>query len=241
MITTTNRSCSACVRGKLRPFSALTDAEQKRLLQQKHVHVYERGEIVYHEDTPGLAVYCIQSGRLEQYHEAREGTGQGARMVCPGQLSGLVEILLGLPYASSAKVLETAELCIIPGALIQKLVTESHAFSQSLLRVVAEDLFRLVQHVAEMAWRPVKQRLARTLIDSVQPASGEISRRRKLRISLMRSDLAELAGTTPESCSRALGALQDARMVELTRHDIVIRNLNALKRFAALERHEASG
>lgn len=232
MSKTPHMSCFNCSLKGLHPLSQLSKQDSKRIDRDKTIHSYNRGDVVFHEGTANLAAYCVHSGWLELYRENKPGRAHGIRLIGPGSLVGHLGVLTDRPYESSAKVVDSATLCIIPKPTILTLLSNSHAFTRALLGSVVEDLIFTLRQMSSFTHNTATERLARLLLEVGNLALGERPTKGTCEILLLRSQLAELGGITAETCSRILAQLKDAGIIELTRKSIVVKNPKLLRKTA---------
>lgn len=235
MLCTRQISCKTCPHRARNLFSRLSNSELEVVDRGKTVHKYDRGAIVCHEGTPSLAAYCIYSGWIQFYTIGVQGRSQGIRLEGPGQLAAYLGMLCDKPCVTSGKVVERATVCIIPRPTLMTLLESSAGFKQAMLRRTAADLVSSVQQTTSVAQETVRQRLARVIAEACHFPSRARAPQADLNVSLMRTELAEMAGTTPESCSRVLSKMADDRILALTRTGLMVQNLEALMRIADLE------
>ncbi len=235
MLYTHCPSCKTCPHRAKNLFAKLNSSELELLDREKTVHKYNRGAILCHEGTPSLAAYCVYSGWIQFYTTGAQSRSQGISLEGPGQLAAYVGMLCDKPCVASGKAVERATVCIIPRATFMTLLESSPGFKQAMLKRTAGDLISSMQQTTSLAQETVRQRLARVLAEACHFASPAKTPQADLNVPLMRIELAEMAGTTPESCSRALSKMADDRIVALSRSGLLVRNLDALRRIADLE------
>ncbi len=110
----------------------------------------------------------------------------------------------------------------------------------SVLRQVATDLHSSIQQIASLGQESVRQRLARAIADICHVSVDGKPVESTHNLPLMRVELAEMAGTTPESCSRVLNEMAGEQILQLTRKSVTVRNLDALRRIADMDASGAS-
>jgi CRP-like cAMP-binding protein len=228
-------SCRTCRHRANNLFCRLGDSELDLLDRDKRTIQYGRGQILCHEGSPDLASYCIHSGSVQFYTTGIQGRAQGIRLAGPGELVSFLGMLCDKPGALSGKIVEKATVCIIPRTTFQTILSRSPAFMYSVLQKVASQLYNSIQQIASLGQESVRQRLARVISDVCEFSSVGRPNGQSIDLPLMRIELAELAGTTPESCSRVLSDMAGEQILQLTRKSITVRNLEALRRIADRE------
>jgi CRP-like cAMP-binding protein len=204
-----------------------------RVLDRAKVsHVLAAGQVLFHEDSPALAVHCLCSGLVKVTKLGREGEEQIIRVLRPPDVAGYRAVLAGEPYGATAQALEPTALCTIPAQVFISLIRESSDFAIDVLAKVARELRISEDSLIELQRKSVLQRLAGTLVALADAQSSVRPVRRALTVRLARRDLARLIGSTPESVSRALHRLVAEKRVRCSRTEIMLLDVPALRAVA---------
>lgn len=101
--------------------------------------------------------------------------------------------------------------------------------ARGIIRSLASRLIYTLSLVEDLSLRSVTGRLAKLLLMQMQH-SGELtlSRRRWARLS----EIAARLGTVPDVAQRALRSLAQDGLIEVTRQQIIIRDLEGLRAVA---------
>lgn len=222
--------CTACgVRGTS-PFCSLTGRSRRQFERERTVHTYERGQVVFYEGEPPLAMHCIRSGRVKIFKRSGRGDDLVIRILGPGEILGYRAPLADEPYAASAGTLEETTVCTLSRRALLGLVARSPDFALAFLKKLALEL-RVSDEIAlEIFEQPVPRRAARLLLMLVEDAASKA--RRSASVRIQRKDLAAMIATTPETLSRVLRGFAQRGLVELTRTEIRVRDPATLRRVA---------
>jgi CRP-like cAMP-binding protein len=226
--------CASCPHRALNAFAGLTTAELEEIDREKVTQEYRHGEILYREGAPALAAYCIHSGWVEICVIGETGRTQGIRLIGAGGLLGYQGILSDRSYTTTSKVVADSSVCLIQKSTFLRFVYGSGPFAEILLKQLANDFSILVHQLTNVAQYSVRRRLATSLLNAFALPGGSPAMTGGLAIPLMRTDLAELAGTTPETCSRELAQMAEEGVVKLTRTAVMVSNLPALRKIAGV-------
>jgi CRP/FNR family transcriptional regulator len=186
---------------------------------------------MFHEGTPPLAVYCVHSGLIKL---TRHVTNDGEAIVglaTGGDLLGHRAVLSGeSTYGVSACAVEASVVCTIPRADFLRFVQGDADLAYQLLTRLAREFRYTEGMLVERCSASVTHRAANLLITLVEaeldgPANGGPK-----RIPTRRADLAALVGATPETLSRTLHELARRDLIEITRTDIKVRDIDGLRR-----------
>jgi CRP/FNR family transcriptional regulator, polysaccharide utilization system transcription regulator len=196
------------------------------------VNRYEPKHVFMHEGDPSLAIYCVRSGLVKLYKIGRSGDPLIIRLLGPGRLIGFRAVLAGEPYAASAEAVDSVTLCVIPGSYVQLLLGTSVEFNRRLLVLMAGELRMSEEQMMSLAEDSVRQRTARLLRSFLEEASLGTARDIALPVPLMRKEMAQMLGTSPETLSKVLHSLAREGVLRLTRSEILVRDPEALRTIA---------
>jgi CRP/FNR family transcriptional regulator len=195
-------------------------------------HAYQRGQTIFHEGTPALAVHCIRSGTVKLSRRVGGGDEVVVGVLAPGELIGFRAVLADLAYGITAETLEPAVVCTIPRELFMGLVRESADLAIHLLKQLAREVRFTEEQLVERTRQSVSKRTARLLARLKQGSAPGFRASPRLGITMSREQMALFIGTTPETLSRTLHAFAGRGIVELDRKSIRVRDVAALLKMA---------
>lgn len=213
----------ACV--NLVPLFADLSADDRRWVADVAVtRPYARGEQVHRPgDRPALQI--VHRGRVKVYRINESGAEQLLRILFPGDFHGETSLLTGRSIDSWAEVLDPAEVCVLDADRVERLLRERPEVAMRMLSSVSARLADAEQQLSSITGASVARRLGEHLLELAEE-SGSTT----FRLPSTKKDLASYLGTTPETLSRRLGALQDAGLVQLGAGNLVeIRDPTGLR------------
>jgi CRP-like cAMP-binding protein len=118
-------------------------------------------------------------------------------------------------------------VCFIPKGDILETIKENANFSLDLMRNISQQLNDANTSISQMAQKPVKDRLAETLIylEEIFGVDNEAC----IDVILTREEIANTIGTATESAIRLLSNLKKDGVIDLIGKKIKIINKSALK------------
>ena len=180
--------------------------------------------------TEGNAInglYCIRDGKGKLTKLNTNGKEQIIKFIKGGDILGhrsiLSEDLVGL----NAIALEDMHVCFIPKGDILDTIKENTQFSLDLMKNISQQLNDANTSISQMAQKPVKDRLAETLI-YLEETFG-LDNEKCIDVILTREEIANTIGTATESAIRLLSNLKKDGVIDLIGKKIKIINRNALK------------
>jgi CRP/FNR family transcriptional regulator, polysaccharide utilization system transcription regulator len=88
--------------------------ELEHIEEAKTCSVYKHGQVIFHEGTNPIGLYCVNAGKVKISKTAPDGKEQIIRFAKPGDFLGYCSLLAGQPYGASATALEGATVCLVP-------------------------------------------------------------------------------------------------------------------------------
>ncbi|KOS05714.1 Crp/Fnr family transcriptional regulator [Flavobacterium akiainvivens] len=222
--------CEQCIVREFSSLKALNKDELLRMADCKTSYIIKKGESIFTEGENLNGVYCIKDGVCKMTKLSANGNEQIVKLIKKGELLGQRSMISEEPVNLSAVALEDMQVCFVPKSEIMGFFNTNNQFSLSMMRAVCGDLKQADDHLVDMAQKPVKQRLAETLVQLYKDFGTDTDN--SLKIKLSREELAGMVGTATESCIRLLSDLNKQGLISLSGKKIAIPDVNKLSRFA---------
>jgi CRP-like cAMP-binding protein len=191
---------------------------------------YQADRLVLTEGAPSNGLHVVCRGIVMVSAVTEGGEEAALDLLGVGGILDVTDGFLGRPVSSvSAKALtETVVLFVKPEILHERVKAEPDLMVK-LCRQVTFQMRHLQQRYGRLWSHSALSRVGYALLDLVQasgqPASGKVV----LPIRLKRSLLAQIAGTTQETISRALVSLRKRRLIQQSDRQIAIPDVNRLR------------
>jgi CRP-like cAMP-binding protein len=215
-----------------RLFQGFAPGEAETVLAGGSPRVLRRGEILFREGEPAVALYLVESGRIKLTQLTAEGQEVIMRYLAPADAFAAVALFDRSTYPVTAQATERTRVRAWSREVLPGLVRDHPRFEANLLRIVSSHTREALSRVRELASEPVSQRLARTLlrlgqqIGRAEPGGSILVER------ISQQDLAEIAATSVFTVSRTLAVWQERKIVETGRQQVRIREPQSLAAIA---------
>ncbi len=218
---------------ELGPLEALPADSRRAVREVSARRRYARGEVVFHEGDLADTVHVVAEGRAA----VRRGTAAGETVILavvgPGDLVGEMAMLSpDSRRTTSVVALEPMVTMTIAFGDLHRLRRDDVAVDRLLLRLLAERVRRLSDHLLEALHVPVEQRVVRRL-DALCRTYGGGSTSPTL-LPLTQAEIGELAGASRPVTNRVLRRLEDGGIVQLHRGAVSVVDRAALARRVTL-------
>ncbi|MCO5725173.1 response regulator [Robiginitalea marina] len=194
---------------------------------------YKPREILFMEGNAAHHLFFLKSGLVKTY-KSTEGGKELVTGICQeGEFVGQLSMLNpNNTYLETATIIEPSEIYSIPKADFVHLLEENREVSQKFIELISSDLIDAQQQLVNLAYSPVRQRLARALL-KLQRA-GLIQNETKEGIDIAREDLAGMVGTATETAIRTLSELKEEGVIGMGKsRRILILDRKRLEQIAA--------
>ena len=204
--------------------------ESRRLLEtaSEYEHL-PKGRELFREGRNPSEVYFLLKGKMKLYTTDQQGREQIVHLAAPGDLMAYRAILGGDSLSCSASALEDSEVMVVPKATFLEMLERDPAFSHAVIRLLTHELRHAEHHLAGLARKTVRARLAEVLLilgDKFgYEADGET-----INVALSREEMAGLVGTATETAIRLLNALKEEGLLATSGRKIRLTDKAGLRR-----------
>ncbi|MEP7220933.1 MAG: Crp/Fnr family transcriptional regulator [Bacteroidota bacterium] len=206
--------CDKCVAHDVSVFSELVPADLHVISSSKSCRQYSKGEMIFYADDLPSGLFCIHKGIVKLYKVGKNGKEQIIRLANEGDIIGYRSLLCGDRYTTFAVPIGDAQICHIPKSTFFSLVSTSHQLASRVMELLSTELRAAEEKIVEMAQKPVRERLAETLL-LLRETYGLEADNVTLTINLTRIELANIVGTATESVSRLLSKFKDEKLIDM--------------------------
>jgi CRP-like cAMP-binding protein len=201
--------------------------ELEKLCEGKKVKEYRKKEILYREDDFANYLYYINKGRIKCIKTDDYSKEFIIDVHWPGEFIGYSSLLVEGDYGETAKVMEAAEIAVIPKKEFLSLFRRNKDVAKYFMRLVIKNVRSREDRLLQLAYAPVRERLASALL---LLCSKEVKKEGSiLKLIVSREDLACIVGTAKESLIRTLSELKSEKFIDTDGQEISILNEAGLK------------
>ncbi|WP_370176205.1 Crp/Fnr family transcriptional regulator [Leeuwenhoekiella palythoae] len=204
--------CENCIIRQLNSLKALKKEELKAISDSKETRTIKKGEPLFKEGEKLNGVFCVRNGVSKLSKISDNGKDQIVKIASKGEVMGQRSVIAEEATNLSAVALNDMEVCFIPKTNITARIEDNPAFTQAILKYMAQELKLADDVIVNMAQKTVNQRLAEVLLylDKTFGKDDE----GYLALILSRSDIADVVGTATELCIRTLAKFKKDQLLE---------------------------
>lgn len=224
--------CQHCQSRKLSLFHFCHLNEIEGIDNAKSCALYKKGQVIFHEGSNPMGLYCINFGKVKVYRSAADGKEKIIRLAKAGDFIGYSSLLANKPYPVSAAALEDSTICMVPKQTISELLRNNSQFTENLMKLLCRTVEGSVEKMTDLSYKPVRGRIAEALLFLNRFYQDEHNPNGV--ISITREDLASFVGTVKETAIRMLNEFKQENLIETHRSDIEVKNVAGLVRISQL-------
>jgi CRP/FNR family transcriptional regulator len=192
------------------------------------MRMFRAGQMIVLEGEPSRAVYLIVTGEVRVQRSSPEGREYVLHTLGPGQCFNLVSTLDGGDNLATASAWTDTSVLVVPCDVFYQMVRDQPKVAQTLLQHLA-DRVRLLSDAAEdLAFYPVRTRLARCLLSRT---NGDAPPARHWT----QDELAAHVGTVRDVVGRAMRTFSRDGLIRHEQGRVVVTDPAGLRREALCE------
>ena len=220
-------------------FAGLDDATLTLCADAMRGRRFRRGEVVFHVEDPGDALFVVTSGEIKILLPSEEGAEPVILTTLGrGGFFGELALLDGRPRSASAIAVRAAEALVLRRDTFDRLVDAEPALRRAMFASLTGEIRRLTGQIADLHFLDLPGRLARHLLrmGGVEPDSDALIRAGgppepiRLAWPYTQSELAGMIGGSRQSVNRMLSDFVDEDLLRFEGNELVIPDPGRLAR-----------
>jgi CRP-like cAMP-binding protein len=213
-------------------FRRLAREDRERVAKHAIVRRYARGETIFEQGMPSDAFYTVAAGRVKVYKMLPTGKDIILEVFGVGDPLGALAAYDGRPFPASAAALEDTTCVVIPRTEFFTLLEEHPSLVRGLMLGMTQRLVELTNRLAELSAGRIEGRFARLFLKlAAQMGRGERGGT-FVPLALSRQELADMTGTTIETCIRIMSRWGKESLVRTEKDGFVVLDRAALETIA---------
>jgi CRP/FNR family transcriptional regulator len=219
--------------GRSSVFRRLAPDDRQRLAAVSRLKGFTRSDRIFSEGDPADFFYTILSGRVKIYKMTPTGKDVILEIFGPGDPLGAVAAYEGRAFPASATALEDTSCLLIPRGSFFALLEEHPSLVRGLLLGLTHRLVELTNRLTELTGGRVEARFARLFLKLTQNVGKPTAGGTQIPLALSRQELADMTGTTIETCIRIMSRWGKDDIVRTEKEGFVVLDKGALETLGA--------
>jgi CRP-like cAMP-binding protein len=213
-------------------YRSLAPEDRARLAEVSIVKTYDKGDTLFAEGDPSDFLYTVLTGRVKVVKMIPSGKEVILEIFGPGDPVGAVVAYEGRPYPASALALERSACLLVRRAPFFGLLERHPTLVRGFLLGLTQRIVELTRRIPEVAGGRVETRFAHLFLKLADKMGRPGPEGTLIPMALGRQDLADLTGTTIETCIRVMSRWGKEGLVRTEKDGFVVLDRPALERLA---------
>jgi CRP/FNR family transcriptional regulator len=211
-------------------FSPLNESEIKKISSLFEQIEFKNNETIFLEGDPSEKFYILAEGNVKVLKHTMMGKDIILEIMSPGDVFGGVAVLDKKPYPASAQAMESITAIRISRLNLIKIMEEYPILKLEIVRYFSDKLRDAHEMLKNIATERVEKRIAALMLKLSEKVGVDDGGYRKIDFPLTRQEIAEMVGTTVETCIRTMSKFQKKGIVKSSNGRISIKSA-LLQRF----------
>jgi CRP-like cAMP-binding protein len=213
-------------------FRRLSESDRQHLAAVSRLKKYTKGDQIFGEGDPSDFFSVVVSGRVKIVKMTPAGKDVILEIFGSGDPFGAVAAYEGRPFPASAIALEETVCLLTPRSQFFSLLESHPSLVRGLLLGLTQRLVELTNRLTEMTGGRVEARFARLFLKLNESIGRTGPDGTTLPLPLSRQELADLTGTTIETCIRIMSRWGKDHIVRTEKDGFVILDKATLEELA---------
>lgn len=210
-------------------FQELSPEQIAHLAAHTRAKRLPKGEMLFQRGDIAHGFYFIVFGQVKLAFPSSSGNEKVVEILGPRQSFGEAAVFAQRPYPVFAQALADSLLLFVPRDAIFELLETDNSFARNMLAGLAMRLHSLIMDVESYSLRSSAQRVIGYLLQHCpnEHCEGSI----EITLPTSKQVIASRLNLTPETLSRILHDLTEARLIEMQGKHIKIGDLKRLREY----------
>jgi CRP-like cAMP-binding protein/CheY-like chemotaxis protein len=188
-------------------------SELVKISDKKKIKTLKKKDVIYQEDIFPSGIFFLTKGKVKTSKINEDGKEFITALIHSGEFFGYSALLEDLAYSDTAVAMEESEICVIPKEDFFSLLYNSRDVASAFIRMLSNEVKEKEERLLHLAYNSVRKRVAEALLLLKERYDDQTKNPFSMAIS--REDLANLAGTAPETVIRTLSDFKDEKLVDV--------------------------
>jgi CRP-like cAMP-binding protein len=208
-------------------FSALTEAQQARLLATAVPRRLAAGEQLFSRGDSAGQFFLLRSGCVKLYRLSPDGGEKIMRLIRPAQTFAESVLFMDVPrFPVSGEAVDAAELVAFDRETFLGVLRESFATCRAVMAQMTRRIQSHWDEIETLALENSRYRVVHYLLGLVpRNAQGRIA----VTLPARKMVIAAHVAVTPETLSRTLRALSDEGLIEVAGDEVTVCDVEKLR------------
>lgn len=204
-------------------FSVLTEENLQKMCPLFDTLNFKNDEYIFMESDPADWLFIASKGKVKIVKHSHAGKDIILEVKFPGELFCCAAVLDQKPFPESAQSMEDVSVIRISRKNLLNLMEKYPILKVEVAKYASDKLRDAHEMLGHIASEKVDKRIAAVLVRLSEKAGVKESGYTKIDFQLTRQEIAEMVGTTVETCIRTMSKFQKDGMVKSLDNRILVK------------------
>lgn len=192
---------------------------------------YKRGEVIFHKDDPGSALYIIENGGVKITTPSPDGNELILNILTAGDFFGELSILDGAPRSASATAMEETQALTLQREDFLDFISNRPEVVAEILSILSHRLRHATTLLEDTIFLNLPARLSKRILELSEKHGVATDEGILIELRLTQHELAHSIGAGRESVNRLLGQFQEEGLITFDKQRFLITDVERLKEY----------
>ena len=197
-------------------------------------YLFQRGDEVLAEGEPVSGFYVVLGGRVKMLRALSNGRSVVLALVGPGELFGTSAALGGQPCDCAIVAMERTTCLKVEQSDLIAVFEERPRLVAEILPLLTSNMVECKNCIVELTCYRVEMRFAKLLLKLADSVGSQRPEGTFIPVPLLRQELADMTGTTIETCIRVMSRWGKSGVVDTEKDGFLVRQRATLAQLADL-------
>jgi CRP/FNR family transcriptional regulator len=208
---------------KSKIFSVLSDKDLQKIIGFFEEFDLKNDDYIFMEGDPSDWLYLASRGKVKVVKHTESGKDVILEIKSPGELFCCTAVLDNKPFPESAQAMEDGSVIKISRKKLLEIMDRYPDLKLEIARYSSEKLREAHDMLKNIATEKVEKRIAAVLIKLSEKAGASETGYFKIDVPLTRQEIADMVGTTVETCIRTMSKFQKEGLVKSSASSIMVK------------------
>ena len=209
-------------------FNVLSKLDHKFVEANRLELKFKSGEVICKQGAFASNIMYIYKGIVKTYLETNVGSHVVLNVLPQGNMIGLSSLFTDYVFQYSAAALEDCIICSIDIKVFEQFAKSNGEFASEIIKILNNCIIANSERFMSLTHKQMNGRFA----DSFIFLAEKVYKSEKFELTIMRKDLADLAGMSPESVTRIIKQFEKDKIIKINGKKFEILNMEMLRRIS---------
>ncbi len=214
---------------KIPIFEELPDESLQKIVDAGQIIKYKKDDIILIENDEGSSLFWILKGRVKVVRISEEGKEVILNVLSENDFFGEMSVLDGYTRSASVIAMDNSELFILRRNVFLKLLNDYPDITIKIIQTISKRLRRANLKIKALSIGNSEQKVGAVLLQFALDYGKYVGNSVEIKDLPIQQEIAKMAGTSRETVSRVMSAMQKKGIIQYNEDCIKILDFQRFK------------